>query len=75
MSLLDVLVKELQEWPTDAEYLGQAADGTLHVNGFGGDTPFTRHTDECYTQPDDGRDYFGGIVTRAEWERAKEIAA
>lgn len=72
--LVEILAKELKEWPGDWPALGQACDGSLHREPFLGG-----HTSEfCLTR---ANDYTAAIVTRSGWQaavdalRAKDIAS
>lgn len=68
MKLLDVLAKEMKEWPEGGYSVGQATDGTLHVNGKRGG--FLYHTTGAYSQPSAG-EYYTDEVTKDMWECAK----
>ena len=68
MKLLDVLAKEMKEWPEGGYSVGQATDGTLHVNNKRGILLY--HTTEAYSQPSAGN-YYDDEVTEDMWENAK----
>lgn len=65
MKLVDILAREMNEWPEGFHDLGQAVDGSLHLPGVG---DHVRHTNECYTR---AKDWMDDIVTRSEWEAAR----
>lgn len=65
MKLIDILARELKEWPTDKEAVGQAQDGSLHLNYS--HLEFCGHTREKYTK---ARDWASAHVTRVEWQAA-----
>jgi len=64
MKLIDILARELKEWPKGFDDVGQADSGALHLPGIG---MHEKHTDETYTHADD---WFTSIVTRAQWQAA-----
>lgn len=68
MKLVEILARELKEWPPETEVLGQGGDGTLHLSAR--DAPNKRWTKESYTMADD---WSSEDVTRGEWaaERAR----
>lgn len=68
MKLLDVLAKEMKEWPEGGHSVGQATDGTLYVNDARGE--FLYHTTEAYSQPSVGK-FYTDEVTKDMWEDAK----
>lgn len=65
MKLVDILARELKEWPEGFHDVGQADDGSLHLPGIG---DHVRHTNERYTL---AKDWIDAIVTRSEWEAAR----
>lgn len=69
MKLLDVLAKEMKEWPEGGDYVGQATDGTLHVNDK--HSGMLYHTEESYSQPSVGK-FYTDMVTKDMWEDAKQ---
>lgn len=66
MKLVEILAKELSEWPKGFYDVGQAVDGSLHLPGIG---PHVRHTIEKYTKADD---WYESIVTRAQWQAERD---
>lgn len=67
MKLVDILARELKEWPEGlGDTAGQARDGTLHSENDAG--PILR-TDSAYTLCDD---WIMDVVTRAQWQAAVE---
>lgn len=68
MKLLDVLAKEMKEWPEGGYSVGQATDGTLHVNNKRG--KFLYHTKDAYSQPSVGS-FYTDDVTKDMWDNAK----
>lgn len=60
--LVEILARELREWPNGWIAVGQACDGSLHGKPFDG-----RHTGEKYSVCDR---YITEEVTRAEWQAA-----
>lgn len=68
MKLVDILARELKEWPHSGNALGQAADRTLHLNEYashGGE--FYGWTKEKFTRAEDHHEAF---ITRAQWQAA-----
>lgn len=68
MKLLDVLAKEMKGWPEGGYSVGQAADGTLHVNGKRGILLY--HTKKAYSQPSAGK-FYADVVTKDMWENSR----
>lgn len=66
MKLVELLAKEMIEWPKGFDDVGQADDGSLHLPGVG---PHVRHTIEKYTKADD---WFESIVTKAQWQAERD---
>ena len=66
MKLVELLAKEMIEWPKGFDDVGQADDGSLHLPGIG---PHVRHTIEKYTKADD---WFESIVTRTQWQAERD---
>lgn len=60
--LVEILARELREWPNGWIAVGQACDGSLHGKPFDG-----RYTGEKYSVCDR---YIAEEVTRAEWQAA-----
>lgn len=68
MKLLDVLVKDMKEWPEGGYSVGQASDGTLHVDDKHGEMLY--HTKDSYSQPSVWG-FYTDVVTKDMWERGK----
>ncbi len=60
MKLVEILARELKEWPEGFSDLGQAVDGCLHLPGIGN---HVRHTRDKFTR---SSDWAAAIVTRAD---------
>jgi hypothetical protein len=69
MKLVEILARELGEWPEGFDDVGQATDGALHLPGEG---PHVRHTVESYTRSDD---WMTAIITREMWQAERERIA
>lgn len=68
MKLIEILARELKEWPEENPIdVGQAADGDIHVPGQSGE--FIRHLGVRLTIADDSN---SANVTRDEWEVARQ---
>lgn len=70
MKLVDILARELKVWPHAGNALGQAHDGTLHLNERAAhDVEFYGWTKEKFTRAEGWNTAW---VTRAEWQSAVE---
>lgn len=69
MKLVDILARELAEWPEGCKFVGQASDGTLHTNNLTdwSERASPRWTEEKYTMAEDWSDAW---VSRSEWQAA-----
>lgn len=65
MKLIDILARDLKDWPWSTSVVGQACDGSLHLNrAF---DPCLGHSVERFEKADDWAE---AHVTRAEWQAA-----
>lgn len=62
--LVEILARELKEWPEGWPAVGQAVDGDLHRE------PFTGLHMDCGLSM--GEDYMSAVVTHADWQAAVE---
>ena len=68
MKLVQLLAKELKEWPEGAgDVVGQARDGSLHLNGSYEEN--RGFTDEQYTL---AKDWMSADVTKSQWQAERE---
>lgn len=68
MKLVQLLAKELKEWPEGAgDVVGQARDGRLHLNGSYEEN--RGFTDEQYTL---AKDWMSADVTKSQWKAERE---
>lgn len=68
MKLVQLLAKELKEWPEGAgDVVGQARDGSLHLNGSYEEN--RGFTDEQYTL---AKDWMSSDVTKSQWQAERE---
>ena len=68
MKLVQLLAKELKEWPEGAgDVVGQARDGSLHLNGSYEEN--RGFTDEQYTL---AKDWMSADVTKSQWQVERE---
>ena len=68
MKLVELLAKELKEWPEGAgDVVGQARDGSLHLNGSYEEN--RGFTDEQYTL---AKDWMSADVTKSQWQAERE---
>jgi len=65
MKLIEILARELKEWPWSTGVVGQAEDGTLHLNHDS--QPNRGFSDKAFEIADDWLD---AHVTRTEWQAA-----
>ena len=66
MKLVEILARELNEWPEGFKDVGQALAGELHLPGIG---DHVRHTKEKYTKSED---WGGAIVTKEQWQAERD---
>lgn len=64
MKLVEILARELKEWPSCTDVVGQAIDGTIHLcDSF--DANMNGHSDQVFNIAEDSA-YTD--VTRSQWE-------
>lgn len=67
MKLVEILASEMEEWPLDAAWVGQAVDGDIHVNNS--DDEFIGHTGVLLTRADD---WNSAEVNQEQWQSERD---